>query len=79
MTIQPIVMQSNSQPASEGKCKISLNVSCLLQILKLKEEQNMQFLTSYFSTSWDDFQVSEKHDELPTGQPGTGILVMVWL
>ena len=51
MTIQPIVMQSNSQPASEGKCKISLNVSCLLQKLKLKEEQNMQFLTSYFSTS----------------------------
>ena len=68
MTIQPIAMQSNSQPSSEGKCKISLNVSYLLQILKLKEEQNMQFLTSCFSTSWDDFQVSDKHDELPTGQ-----------
>ena len=68
MTIQPIVMQSNSTPANGGKCKISLNVSYLLQILKLKEEQNMQFLTSCFSTSWDDFQVSEKHDELPTGQ-----------
>ena len=46
MIIQPIVMQSNSQQSSEGKCKISLNVSYLPQILKLKEEQNMQFLTS---------------------------------
>ena len=68
MTIQPIVMQSNSQPSSEGKCKISLNVSYLPQILKLKEEQNMQFLTSCSSMRWDDFQVSEKHDELPMGQ-----------
>ena len=68
MTIQPIVMQSNSQPPSEGKCKISLNVSYLPQILKLKEEQNMQFLTSCSPTRWDDFQVSEKHDELPMGQ-----------
>ena len=69
MTIQPIVMQSNSQPSSEGKCKISLDVSYLPQILKLKEEQNMQFLTSCSSMRWDDdFQVSEKHDELPMGQ-----------
>ena len=38
--IQPIVMQSNSPPSSAVGDIINLNVSYLLQMLKLKEEQN---------------------------------------